>query len=283
MFHSKNIGFIQGRMSPIVNGMIQAFPWDHWQDEFRLAHENNWRLQEWTLDYERIKNNPVCTSEGRTAIHKLIEKYDIEIPSLTADFVMQKPFYKCNGVMYENLLSILSDVLIASSLVGVGIFVLPLVDRGSLESVKQTSMLFLGLDRVTPVLKELKMKIAFESDFPPDRLANFISTLDPEVYGINYDIGNSAACQYDPVEEMDAYGKRIINVHIKDRLAGGHTVPLGKGNADFIQVFSILNKLKYKGNYIFQTARAVNDDHVNVLNLYRDFVMNIVAKQCILA
>ena len=27
------IGFMQGRLSPQVDGKIQAFPWVHWRDE----------------------------------------------------------------------------------------------------------------------------------------------------------------------------------------------------------------------------------------------------------
>ena len=28
---------MQGRLSSLVNGHIQAFPWDNWKDEFSLA------------------------------------------------------------------------------------------------------------------------------------------------------------------------------------------------------------------------------------------------------
>ena len=38
------IGFIQGRLSPIVNGMIQALPWDNWQQEFFDAHSLDFKL-----------------------------------------------------------------------------------------------------------------------------------------------------------------------------------------------------------------------------------------------
>ena len=60
----------------------------------------------------------------------------------------------------------------------------------------------------------------------------FILNYPSEYYGINYDIGNSACLGYDPEEEINNYGDRIYNVHIKDRLLHGSTVPLGSGNAD---------------------------------------------------
>ena len=52
------IGFIQGRLSPIIDGKIQAFPWEHWKEEFPLAQQSGLRLLEWTLDDDRLYQNP---------------------------------------------------------------------------------------------------------------------------------------------------------------------------------------------------------------------------------
>ena len=94
-----------------------------------------------------------------------------------------------------------------------------------------------------------------------------------ENYGINYDTGNSAALGFDSEEEIKAYGQRILNVHIKDRLLHGDTVPLGNGNADIPNVLKELNAINYNGNYILQTARAVDENHTGVLCQYRDQVI----------
>jgi len=61
-----------------------------------------------------------------------------------------------------------------------------------------------------------------------------------------------------------------MNVHIKDRMLGGTTVPLGTGNANFEVIFSELSRLNYEGNFILQTARATSDEHAEVLSAYRD-------------
>ena len=60
------------------------------------------------------------------------------------------------------------------------------------------------------MLQKYEMKIVFESDFPPRRLMDFISNFTPGCYGINYDIGNSAGLGYNPEEEIEAYGNRIL-------------------------------------------------------------------------
>ena len=123
------------------------------------------------------------------------------------------------------------------------------------------------------MLQKYDMKIVFESDFPPRRLMDFISNFAPGYYGINYDIGNSAGLGYNPEEEIEAYGNRIFNVHIKDRLLHGTTVPLGTGNADIPSVLKLLDAINYSGNYVLQTARAKDTNHKGVLCGYRDQVI----------
>ena len=114
----------------------------------------------------------------------------------------------------------------------------------------------------------------FESDYAPAELARFIDRLDPNTFGINYDIGNSAALGFRATEDFAAYGQRIVNVHVKDRLLGGTTVPLGTGSARFDEVFHELGRISYGGNFILQTARAQDDDHVSPLLRYREMTVN---------
>ena len=78
----QEIGFIQGRLSPLVDGKIQAFPWDHWQDEFQVAYKHSFKIMEWTMDQDRLYENPIMSEEGRKAIEELTYKYEISIPSL---------------------------------------------------------------------------------------------------------------------------------------------------------------------------------------------------------
>lgn len=266
------IGFMQGRLSPLIDGKIQAFPWPYWRDEFELARRNRFHLMEWTLAQERLYENPLMTAKGRTEIKRLMKKYDIIILSLTGDCFMQAPFYKVSGRQRKQLLADLANIIQASAALDFNNILIPLVDNGRLENKQQENDLLAGLLDVKPLLEKNRIVITFESDFPPERLADFIDKLDARFYGITYDIGNSAAFGYSPEEEISAYGHRIANVHIKDRVLGGTTVPLCTGNADIPGTLRILRKSNYTGNYILQTARAIDGDHVGVLCKYRDMV-----------
>jgi len=270
------IGFIQGRLSPLVDGKIQAFPWNHWQEEFKIARDNGFNLLEWTLDQDRLYENPFMTAKGQQKIGELSEEYHISIPSLTGDCFMQAPFYKSSGKEKAALLQDLKNVINACGALGVEFVVFPLVDNGSLENSGQEKALIEGLSTIESDLRKYGVKILFESDFPPARLSNFIDQFSHELYGINYDIGNSAALGFDPQQEFETYGHRILGVHIKDRLFIGTTVPLGQGDADIPEVIRMLKSMGYKGYYVLQTARAGDGNHAKVLCQYRDQIIALL-------
>ena len=117
----------------------------------------------------------------------------------------------------------------------------------------------------------------FESDFEPDCLEELIAVFPQSSFGINYDIGNSASLGFDPRTEIRAYGHRIRNVHVKDRLVGGGTVPLRTGAANFSIIFNELAHSGYRGDFILQTARATDGGHLDVLVRYRDMVRGWIA------
>jgi len=267
------IGFMQGRLSSIIDGKIQAFPWNSWRDEFLVAKALRIPLMEWTLDQERLYENPLMTEIGRAEIRTLCKSNDIQLPSLTADCFMQAPFWKAAGVARIKLEKDFIAVAKSCSEVGIAILVVPLVDNGRLDNIEQENELIHFLEAQENYFLLHKIKIVFESDFSPNELARFIKRLNPAVFGINYDIGNSAALGFDPQDEFNKYGERVMNVHVKDRALGGTTVPLGSGNANFGIVFSELSQLNYQGNFILQTARAIGENHAEVLSAYRDQVM----------
>ncbi len=269
---TQRIGFMQGRLCEMVDGKIQAFPWRDWQTEFPTASSIDLYLMEWTLDQDRLYENPLMTIEGRNTIKALCRRYCITIPSLTGDCFMQAPFWKAKD---QNLLDLRADFLeICHSCVEVGIkmVVVPLVDNGRLDNIEQENILIDFLLEQQPFFLENNLMVIFESDYAPAELARFIGRLPPESFGINYDIGNSAALGFNPAEEFAAYGERVNNVHVKDRVFQGTTVPLKTGDADFDVVFRELARNNYHGNFILQTARSFIGNHAEVLCDYRDIV-----------
>jgi hexulose-6-phosphate isomerase len=267
---SPAIGFMQGRLSPLVNGRIQAFPTDHWREEFALARAHGFPLMEWTIDADEMADNPLMSAQGREEIRSLERRHGVKVASLTADCFMQEPFFKAEGAEAARRMKSLQRLLAACADLGVRFAVLPLVDNGRVETPDQARRLREGLANLQT--HPGAPKIVFESDFAPSALAEFIADYPAETFGINYDIGNSAGLGFDPAAEFAAYAGRIDNVHVKDRVLGGTTVPLGEGNADLPLVFRLLASSGYRGDVILQTARAADGQHAAALVRYRDSV-----------
>ena len=273
-----SLGFMQGRLSPQVNGKIQAFPWKHWQNEFKIASENNFKIIEWTIDQERFLENPLMTEDGKAEIKRISKKYEVKIPSLTGDCFMESPFWKLYGKDRNARIKDFLKISKSCSDLGINIIVIPLVDGGSIEKTDQSKSLTEFLFEKENLFMEMGLKIIFESDFNPKKLKSFIKNFHPEVFGINYDIGNSASLDYNTKEELSAYGNGIYNVHIKDRVLFGSTVPLGEGNANLPLFFETLSKLDYCGNFILQTARSKNGQHLSDLIKYRILIEKLIKK-----
>ena len=273
------IGFMQGRLSKLVNNQIQAFPFKNWLNEFPLANKLGISCMEWTLDYPKLHQNPLLLAKYKRKILDLSEQYNVKISSITLDCCMQRPFWKAqNELDLKNLLDDFKLIIQGTFNIGANILVIPLVDNGSISSEKEFKLLKSSLSFLSELLLEKQIKIAFESDYSPSRLNNFINHFDDDLFGINYDSGNSASLGFDPDEEFSRYGERILNVHIKDRKFNGSTVRLGLGDANFSKVFKNISKYNYKGNLILQTARSKDGEHFKELEMNLAFIKDAISK-----
>jgi hexulose-6-phosphate isomerase len=270
------IAFMQGRLCDQVDEKIQAFPLRDWRKEFFEAQKLNLNHMEWTLDHWNIEQNPLMNDRGRAHILALMSKHSIKIETLTGDCFMQRPFHKEFGKTREALLSVLDKVIKSASALGIKKLVFPLVDNGSLKQSTSVETLKEHLLSRRSILRNSGIQILFESDLAAKQLKTFIDAFPKDVFGINYDTGNSASMGYDPNLEFNCYGHRIENVHIKDRKFGGNTVPLGAGNADFKLIFNLLKKAEYEGLLVLQTARANNGDHAGAISSYIQIVKGLI-------
>lgn len=267
--HDK-VGIMQGRLSPLIRDRIQSFPHDTWEKEFVDCKSLGIKLVEWTIDSIKFEANPILIEDSHKKINEMQRQLEIRIPSLTCDYFMENPFWISNNVDIERELF---RIIYGMSAVGITTLVIPLVDNSSIKNNQQIDLNFFKAFR--HILEEKKMRIAFEVDLDPINTANFIDLFSPSIYGINYDIGNSASYDFNPIEEISSYGTRIFNVHVKDRKINGPTVRLGLGNAKIQLVVRKLTEIGYEGNYILQTARARDGNHSKEIMLNLNYFRKV--------
>jgi L-ribulose-5-phosphate 3-epimerase len=261
---------MQGRLSPVINGRIQQFPATNWKTEIELASKYKFTKMEWTIDSKTLNDNPLLTSDGQKSIIEVCKYNNLSIPSITCDYFMENPPWKAD---VSQTLEIMFKIFEGMVAIGTNLIVIPLIDNSSLKSKDNEKTLRNLFLEIAETIRATKISVCFESDFKPQRLMNFIEEFPRNRFGINYDIGNSASLGYIPQEEFSAYGNRIMNVHVKDRKYNGTTLPLGEGDADFDTIFKLLDNFDYRGNYILQTARSQNNDHLGALIKYRDMAL----------
>jgi hexulose-6-phosphate isomerase len=255
---TKQIGIMQGRLSPRIDGKIQAYPAKTWQKEFEIAQEIGYTAIEWIVE-KPLEINAMMSKSGMTEIKNVISKTEVRIDYVCADIFMQQPLVRMSQEIKEENKELLKDILLNAKEVGAIGVEIPFVDVSSIKSESEKNELITCMQEAFELAKEIGMKISLETDLNPKSFKELLDRINLEHVQANYDIGNSASLGFNPIEEIEAFGNRILNVHVKDRILGGATVPLGAGNSDIKLVFQKLNEIGYSGGITMQAARGEDD------------------------
>ena len=270
------IGIMQGRLSPPIGGRIQAFPWNTWEKEFKEAATVGFDEIEFIFEVQDCKSNPLFTREGLDKIKGISDETGIQVNYVCADYFMERPFFRVSENNRNQSVETLKYLIKQCAKIGITSIEIPLVDNSKIETEKEEELFIECLKECLPVAETYNVKLGLETSLNPDDFKALLQRINHPLIGANYDTGNSASLGYDPEEEILKLGKWIDNVHIKDRVLGGGTVPLGEGDTDFDLVFKTLGKISYKGSFILQVARA--GDEIESAKKNMAFVRNFLNK-----
>jgi hexulose-6-phosphate isomerase len=250
------LGIMQGRLVPPEDGRFQCFPREHWADEFPLAAQAQLDCIEWIYDEFGADVNPIATDEGVEAMLRLADTHGVRVASLCADYFMDRPLVRAQDAELQERMQVLHWLMDRGRRLGIERIVLPFVDASRIDTKVELEQVASTLEGAVRMAEESRIEIHIESSLDPAGFVELLSRLPSEHVRVNYDAGNSASLGYDPRQEFLAYGDRVGSVHIKDRVKGGGTVPLGTGDADLPAVFDCLCQLDYAGDLILQVARG---------------------------
>ena len=284
MINIHPIGIMQGRLVPPKGRGIQFFPFEEWEEEFLLASQTKIDEIDFIFDLERYQENPLWTKEGVARIRKVIDDSGVKIRHICADFFMRRPFFRVSEAERQENIQILQKLLEAAKQIGAINIEIPLVDNSSLKTGEEKDVLIKSLQECLPAsqrgeprAKELGVTISLETDLAPQELLALVQSINHPSLKITYDSGNSSSLGYDSYEEISTYGKYLSNVHIKDRILGGTTVPLGTGNANFDKLFRGLKEAGYQGSFTLQAARQEEGKEAETILSYVEFLKKYVS------
>lgn len=268
-----SIGIMQGRLSPPIDDKIQAFPLNTWEQEFYLAKKIGFDFIDWVIDQD-LHENPLLIDRYIPTIKELISKTGIYIGAVCADYFINYPLVRCSNTELDRRLDVLNLLVDRLNYFGIKYLELPFLDNSAILNGIEIDR-FVGTIRPTlDKAEKMGIIIAIETSLPVKTFKNLINKLDHPSVRINYDTGNSASLGYNPKEELENYGEFVATVHIKDRILGGGTVPLGKGDTDFSTFFSVMRTKKYVVPFILQAARE--GDEIESARKNLSFVKNFL-------
>jgi L-ribulose-5-phosphate 3-epimerase len=267
-------GTIQGRLLPKYKSRYQAHPVGYWEDEFHIAKDLNLDCIEFILDYNDANQNPLLNSNELIKIESIASETGVVVKTICADYFMEAPLHSKDDAVSEKSILILKKLLENSIKLNVSNIVIPCVDQSSLSDDKSVLRFIQQINKVIPYIEEKSINLSLETDLGPDKFVELLNQFDSKRITVNYDIGNSASLGFDPLEELDAYGDRITDIHIKDRLLNGGPVLLGEGNANFELFFTKLKEFNYKGPFIMQAYR--DNDGISIFKEQLNYILSIM-------
>jgi hexulose-6-phosphate isomerase len=146
------------------------------------------------------------------------------------------------------------------------------VDASQIRTVEQADRVTRLLSGVLPYASACRVELHLETSLAPVRFAELLAAIPHPMLKANYDSGNSSSLGYDVRQELAEYGPRIGSVHIKDRVRGGSTVPLGSGDADISALLSGLADLNYTGDCVLQVARSTDGEEIAWARANREYL-----------
>jgi len=273
-----HLGIMQGRLLPPVNGKIQAFPAENWHKEFATAQVLGLDCIEFIFDGNAINSHPLLTSAGVSQIKLLEENTGVKVLSVCADYFMDNPLHL--GPNPGKSMLLLQQLIQICAQLAIKIIVLPCVDQSRFQDEESISRFKMAILSCLPFAEEVGLTIALETDLDPTPFAAMLAEFSSSALSVNYDIGNSASLGFDPVEEFASYGPRITDIHIKDRMLRGGTVPLTIGCANFSKVVMELKEARYSGPFILQVARGIAGQEIATVKSQIEFVRKTFELGC---
>lgn len=256
------MGIMSGRLSPPIENKIQAFPYHNWREEFPLAKEMGFECVEWIFEIPNMEINPICTDSGIAEMRRLSEQNGVKIASMVADNFMFERLFGNDEAEIRRAEDRLIFLIQQAHKAGISILELPLMGYASVREKHTQNQVVNNLQQALQLAEKFNVMLSLELDLPPDDFRYLLNEISHPYIGVNYDMGNSAMFGFDHVQEIAMLGEFIVNVHIKDGIQGGGTVPLGSGDTNFHGVLNALKNANYTGDYIFQAAREdISNNH----------------------
>lgn len=250
------IGVLQGRLTPSPDGRIQFFPRDSWEEEFPKARGIGFSDIEILIQFGEHDRHPMWTEDGQKRLKEVAAANGIGLPSVHGFFKWRKHA--------DESVRALECIIPATANIGASAFLLSFFDENAINSAEDKNEITRVIKPLADLAQESGVKLGLEVEMKAEELKDFIQGMSYPAVGVYYDIGNMASMGVDVPAEIKLLGPLVVGAHVKDRVLGGETVPLGEGAANFPEIFRALRDVGYAGPLVIQGARDASRDDVEL-------------------
>jgi len=265
-----NFGFIQGRMStPPSNKILQYFPYKNWKKEFSLAKKHGFKFIEYFAERDYNKKNPIWNLKKLNTIKKLTKKNNLYSISFCDDFFISK-----NILTYKNLNNYYNTLTKNLSVIKVRLYILALFEKSVINKSNFKNYAEI-IRNISDKLKKKKIKLLLETNLDVISFKKLMKLIDRKNVYLVYDTGNRLKKKNMQHDEIIKLKKFISHFHLKDKNWKGKNVIMGTGSVNFKYIFEAIKKIKFKGNFVFETNRGENPIKTMINN--KKYILNIVS------
>lgn len=246
------IGVMQGRLSPRPPGKLQEFPWQSYADEFPKAARLGLHSIEWIFEAPRFEENPLWTEEGREEIRELTARSGVRVQSVCADYFMLHRLAGESAAALVQNCDVLAELIVHTHAIGADRILIPLLETSAVDTPDLRREVAISLKSAVPFAERYGVTLGLEMEIAGPDYAKVVQSVGSRRVRAYYDTGNSTAAGFDIAQDIEPLLPLLHAVHIKDRVRGGGSKPLGTGDTNFQAFLPKLLRAGFRGDFVLQ-------------------------------
>jgi hexulose-6-phosphate isomerase len=176
----------------------------------------------------------------------------VRVQSVCADYFMVHRLAGESPAALAHHRDVLADLVVAAHAVGADRILIPLLETSAVDTPELKREVALSLRSAVPMAERYGVTLGLEMEIPGHEYAQVIESVGSAKVRAYYDTGNSTAQGLDIARDVVPLLPLLHAVHIKDRVKGGGSKPLGTGDTNFQEFFPRLLRAGFKGDFVLQ-------------------------------
>jgi len=225
---------------------------------------------------ENFLKDKLWTGEGNTrqVFSEEAQRNGIDVASICLHLLNHEEYSPASVRKDHRALSseIIKNSIEACSSIGGAVILMPFFGSSAIKSDNQISLLISELKKLSSIAESNGVYLALETSLKAPDMVRIVDSIESDFVKVYFDTGNTVEQGYDLIQEIDALGERIVQVHVKDYPRG----TLGMGRIDFAEVIGGLMDIGFEGYLMLETPALNNSEEMALRNL--NFIKQILER-----